>query len=232
MRVAVCISGYIRNYKPYWDIFVKNVIDANPTFTFDIFISTWSQTNTKNSLAYERRGDTNFSDIDITALYNAFNPVSIMIERSDSDLFKEKEVYRAQDRRINVPATFSQFYKVRNVGVLLQEYAKARNIEYNMVIRHRFDYELKNPIKLEQYDPACIYVENESYDMTWISDKFAICSYQNFITYSKFYDNFQRLIDSSGKIIPEELFPIYFKENNIEIRKTDTLNPATWPPRY
>ncbi len=46
MKIAICISGLIREAKACWPNFKKYLIDANPEHQFDIFVFTWQADRT------------------------------------------------------------------------------------------------------------------------------------------------------------------------------------------
>ena len=45
MKVALQISGHLRQINETWPLFKKNIFEANPECEFDIFIHTWSNTD-------------------------------------------------------------------------------------------------------------------------------------------------------------------------------------------
>lgn len=123
---------------------------------------------------------------------------------------------------------FSQFYKVKSVGKILEDYIHSSRKKYDLVIRTRFDL-LYTPINLTTLNPSFFYVEDERHNNPekiidgilgtclpeWLSDKFAICNFDTFMIYSKFYDHLIRLINETKEICPEHFLYLYIcKENN------------------
>jgi hypothetical protein len=229
-KVAICLTGHIRNYNNYFHKLYENIILNNSgKFEFDVLVSTWSNINSKNSHSHVRRNNTDFSKIDISELYSVINPKIILVEKEEIDIFKKFENISGTNITKSV---FSQFYKVNQIFKFLEEYQISNQINYKYIIRSRFDFEIFNKINLEEIDPNFFNVEDETYDMDWISDKFCITNFNNFKIFSNFYSELENLILENGTNIPEKLMAIHFKKNNIEVKKNKILNPYSWPPRY
>ena len=225
-KAAVCFSGHVRNYSAYLDFFKTNIIDANRGYDFDVFISTWSTRNTINSHAY-KRGEIDCNTFDINDLIQAYNPTSILIEKCNVDVFHQYKHYIGGA----IPeAVFAQFYKLKQVFKLLSSYKESNNLNYEVVIRARFDYRFKHDINIEGIDLSNFNVENEGMGEDWVSDKFSISTYDIFMVYATFFDNLERLIHKTQQNISERLLSRFLVENNIKVFKNDMLNPYSWPP--
>lgn len=216
-KVAVCICGFVRNYEKYFNSFFENIITPNKEqYDFDFFISTWDIRNTRLTRAFENRNINDFSEIPINEIKKMFNPVSIIVEHFDDTLFNEYSKYKGTNEPTSL---FSQFYKLRQVGTLLEDYVDASDNMYDFVIRTRFDIHIPKTVKLCLLDSSLFYVDDEKYGMGWTSDKFCICSYHNFCIYSKFFNHLEELINRRGDNIPEYLLNMYLEDNKIKFVK-------------
>lgn len=76
-KVAICISGFVRDYERFHKSLFDNIIEYNKNyFEFDIFISTWDTRNTKISRSFIERKMNDFSDIDIEDIKRFYNPIT------------------------------------------------------------------------------------------------------------------------------------------------------------
>ena len=48
-RIAVCLSGHLRSIEAGYENFYEKVIQANPEYEFDFFISTWNSREWRDS---------------------------------------------------------------------------------------------------------------------------------------------------------------------------------------
>ena len=229
-RVAICICGFVRDFeKTYQNIF-DTIINNNPNYEFDIFIHTWDKINTKNSQLFITGGDgrnayDNFNTYDYNRLIQIYNPKSICIDRYNDDNFKRFEKYLNPKLPGNNPiAVFSQFYKVSKCleQVLMEQ--RLKNINYDIIIRTRFDLNA-NPINLDEFEVTdnILYVENEGLPENWTSDKFAIMNTKVTEAYASFYHNLESLIDQTNICLPEVLMAVFFKTLNIQINKSSKI---------
>ena len=186
MNIAICISGFIRNSLYNKSLFT-NLIDNNPNMNFNIFIDTWDVYNSSISHAFIRRNYDNFNKVDINKLIENYKPNVINIENYNNEIFNYYEHYKGTNI---TQAVFSQFYKVQKCKRLMTDYMKSNNCKYDYIIRTRFDL-IYNKINLLNFDTNIMFFEEEHIS-NWISDKFSISNYQNFIIYSDFFDNLER----------------------------------------
>ena len=229
MKVAICYNGFARNYMPYFYNTKAKLIDSNPDYDFDIYISTWDTINSAESHAYERRNDSNFNSLDVYTLKNLINPVSMQIDKFKGSIFEKYSKYKGVN---NTKAVFSQFYKLLQVKQLMEQHIEMYELKYDIVIKLRFDYEILSIIKFQELDMNLFHVEDENGGTEWISDKFSISNLENFKIFTNFYNQIEILMIELGTNIPELLLAEYFKKVNLLILKNKLLNPVSWPPRF
>jgi hypothetical protein len=234
-KVAVCISGFVRDFEKTHQNLFDNIINNNPNYQFDIFIHTWDKINTQSSQLFIR-GDIdgrnaydNFNTYDSNRLIQIYNPKSICIDRYGDDNFKKFEKYLIANNGAglggnNPIAVFSQFYKVAKCAEMAISNEHLTGEKYDIIIRTRFDLNA-NPINLDDFELTddMIYLENDGSLGDWSSDKFAIMNGAVNEVYRSFYYNLESLIDQTNVCLPERLMAAFFKALNIRMEKTTKI---------
>lgn len=227
-KVALCISGYVRDFENSYQNLFSNIINNNSNYDFDIFIHTWDIVNSKNTQLYGRNGKdkrkffNNFNKINYEKLISTYNPKSICIEKYDDTHFQRYSDYQFGN---NPLAVFPQFYKVTECGKLVTSYSMFDNQEYDIFIRTRFDSEVK-PINLDNLNltEKDFYVETDGVTIkNWISDKFSIMNKNGFNAYINFYQNLENLILQHKTTIPEYLLFYHLKNSQIKFSKSSEI---------
>lgn len=232
-RVAICISGHMREYKKLKSKFYSNFIECNPDYDFDIFISTWNTKNTVISHAYQRRNYENFELLDINEIIEHYNPVDIIFEENNDELFSKFDYIRG----VNITrAVISQFYKINQVGNLMINYSENNNIRYDYIVRIRPDVFFREPVILDKLDMSLINLEYDDVGLRpdgtvsafgspgWISDKMLIMDIEKFKVFIEIYNKFENLVNKTGHNIPEILIYRHFLDNNLPYIKLNELN--------
>lgn len=111
-KIAVCLSGQLRNFKDTFPYFKKNIVDELQP---DIFIFTDKFENDLNLL---------------------YNPIDIGVQTSTiTNTFNFKETHGST----NPVSLLNQFYKIASCNKLKQKHEIKENFKYDIVIRCRFD---------------------------------------------------------------------------------------------
>lgn len=154
MKVALCLSGHIRNLEQNYYSIKKNLLDYYDT---DIFIHTWDtygwriEGNLITSGGF--KGFDHYSDkIDAQNIIDLINPKKIVIEQYEnyeSEFLKKAEKYKNnlkfpdKDRPVNV---VSMWYKINKCNELKTQQELENNFKYDIVIRSRPDLVYFKPI--------------------------------------------------------------------------------------
>ena len=233
MKIAICISGHVRNFEKYSKEFFEKVIDANTHHEIDIFISTWDKNNSISSFASLRRGYKDDNDLDVLKMLNIYKPKMYIVERNNDNIFANFDrIGHSNNPRYVVP----QFYKVNQVGNLLKYYIQSTGTNYDLVMKTRFDlvYEgtedvdlsntnfdlIPKKLKFDDIDVNYFNVEHDyNHYQEWIQDKVFISNPENYFKYIDIYNNLQHLIDSTGSYTAEQLTFFWLKSQNIPIKK-------------
>jgi hypothetical protein len=151
-KVAVCMSGHIRNIK---NIDIQMFLDCFSQFDFDIYAHTWSssgeQIASKSRVGIEYSDKNNLSNIEY--FIKNFNPKNILIEDDiDFSGIAPKNFYFygspvSNGGYVNATAMpkniLSQFYSMKKSYEII-DFDKS---QYDFIIKSRFDFKLTSQIK-------------------------------------------------------------------------------------
>lgn len=233
MKVAVCISGHLRSFSEGYDYFFKNIIEANPGFKFDFFVSTWDVRDWRTE---DRNKHTKniFEDFN-----NIYNPVTMDIEDNivwDTSKYMPhvhnvrwlKKGYGGI--RSNGGHILGMYYKIKKSNDLKVSYELKNNFKYDLVIRHRTDFAIEKSINLERildnaketiYIPNCD--EKARNSGIPIRDVFAVSSSENMDYYSSLFDNIDFIVKKYDMFRPEPMLYNYLSENK-DIKTLELIN--------
>lgn len=201
MRVALCISGMPRYVKEGHHLFSKNLLGFEK---MDIFIHTWVDKDTG-----VHKGMTRLDSIEeVKQLYNVTNSIE-EAQRYDiapQGVSKEEFVH------------WSMFYSVWSANNLKKQHEVENNMEYDCVIRTRFDCALLEPLNVAEYTGDTVYAP-------WIHRGTTIMDWFNFSTsktmdiHTNVWKDMPRhkkagVMMTSG----EELLTAQLQTNNIEFK--------------
>jgi hypothetical protein len=224
-KVAICISGYVRDFENCYKNLFDSIVNCNANYDFDIFIHTWNTVNSKNTQLYSRNGTdnrkffNNFSNIDYEKLVSVYKPKSICVEEYNNMHFQRYSDYQFGNNPLGV---FAQFYKVSQCSGLVNSYSMFGDRDYDIFIRTRFDA-ATNYISLDNFNLVNMdfYVENDGVSIpNWISDKFSIMNKIGFTAYANFYYNLNSLILKHKTTIPEYLLYSHLVSSNVRFSKS------------
>jgi hypothetical protein len=201
MRIAVCLSGQLRNYKetfPYFKNFIINELDP------DIFI---------------------FTDEYDPKLIELYSPKKIDFT---TKLIENNFSYRYRHTSTNDISLLNQFYKISECNKLKCKYEEENNFKYDLVIRCRFDAFFVRKFNKEEllldndeilvpwgWDFKCVSEYAET-------DIFAIGKSETIDKYSSVFDNLEKY---KNDIIfhPESIMGYNLFMNNVRV-KTYLIN--------
>jgi hypothetical protein len=208
MKIAICLSGMVRNFENTYPSFKKFIIDEhNP----DIFFSGYP-----NSKGFE------YCESKIIELYS---PKKIIIQEYTDDLRKmicnNEEKYKARPET-KVNNFLSQMYNIKKCDLLRQEYEKENNFKYDVVIRSRIDvfyfkkFEEKE-LQMAQFGYILIPTEWDfkTVNIRAVSDSFAMTNSKNMTKYSNLYNNFDEYYNAGVQIHPETIFGFHLIQQGL-----------------
>jgi len=217
MRIAVCLSGFPRNYKETFDFFKKHVIDAlNP----DLFFFGYNQkSGVFDNEFVDKFKFTNYIIGDYTQ--DVSNEISLLC-----DGWKPTKLHSSTRFEGGCK---SQFYNIYKSNELKNKFEKNNNITYDIIIRARFEAFFVRDITVEE---ILRYPENTiSIPPEWnfkeiggygVTDQFAIGNkkmmdiYSDAIKYFKMYNNTHGVLCH-----PETLMGYHLHYNKLKINEID-----------
>lgn len=195
MKVALCLSGGLRNFKDTYYSFKHFIIDKYET---DVFFF---------GLENKEGIDQNTKD-----LIELYNPKKFKINKS--------EFYNSVTCKYDIPSSFYAFYNVLKCNDLKSEYERENNFKYDLVIRSRTDYFWFRYLTSHELDLAknniLIPKEWAFKEVNWFArfDGFALGSTDLINSYSDLFNH----IDEYAKNIkfhPESFCGYHLLFNNI-----------------
>lgn len=151
MKIAICLSGFIRTWEQSKKSFLVNLVQNNEC---DLFIHTYNQ----NYFEYSaERSDIYYTDDEIKEMFGGLNVKKIVIEdrnlilpelQSESKKFENFQNYKIRikessednDNFVNLGIRiFDQLRKIHLSNELRKNYEKESQIKYDFIVKTRFD---------------------------------------------------------------------------------------------
>ena len=167
MKIALCISGQPRFFEKGYNHIKKNIIDVNKDV--DIFLHFWFDKNEINNTGYSNTSKTytnNNSDniqlSNIEKIRKMYNPQKMSFEKQYDFNYFIKRDYSSNVSSLGNPfAIFSQYYSAHRSIILKNEYELENGLEYDVVIKCRYDLNIDKPLKITSYDEKLLYFHND-----------------------------------------------------------------------
>ena len=242
MKVAVCLSGHIRNFSDCKESFVNHIVKQyNP----DIFIHTWDEygygrngsptnpINEKTKLCIEKNKHLGFSQnteilrgtpkID-QELFSDLNVKEMVIESYDEiepDILKIAERVVVKDNIDYPPNFISAIRKVKLCNELRKKYEQQNDVHYDIIIKARPDLMYHNVVIHENPNQLFTPV-NQSYGV--MSDIFYYSNSNIIDKFCTFYDLLETYIEKGYHFNPHRLMLKHLEETKIPFCKDSQLN--------
>jgi len=206
MKTAICFSGLPRFIKEGHKMFSKNLIGFEE---MDIFFHTWSNPSKGNSEQLSRKDS-------IEEIHNLYNVV---------DYIEESQLHDIAPSGISHEEFihWSMFYSIWSANNLKKQYETKNGMEYDCVIRTRFDCALLDPLNVMEH------INDFNFVCTpWIHKHGVIMDWLNFSS-SKIMDTHSEVWKNMGSYknqgvqmnSGEELLTNHLKTNNIGFKSID-----------
>ena len=213
MKVALCLSGHVRNIELTYRGLKKHILDIYDT---DIFLSAWDTRGwrVEGQLNSIFKGFDYFSEkVNQQQVIDLLKPKSYFFENYTEHehwITEQSEKYKSnlrvpdRDRPAN---STSAWYKIYNCNELKKEFERKNNFKYDLVIRSRFDIEygsniIDNPILYNKDD--CMFTPYiYSYDLA--SDILSISSSQNIDKYCELFKNMDLIYHEGCMMNPHNI---------------------------
>lgn len=231
MKIAIILSGHLRSYRDTFSSFQK-LKDLLQSFgQVDVFCHTWDIEDSISASWWKEHSagivpETNVNEKEVSDLYQ---PTAIRIE--PSKFFKEASL--AIHSAIPVSALLSMIYSQHAAYLLMDNYARERNISYDLVVKTRYDleYEIAEAFgeKLKNINNFRLLVPNSnSFELTGAcADIFAAGNHNSMSEYLKFYERFDEALsfyrDLYKVFIPELFLRTYLDKFNIKNNESEGI---------
>ena len=162
MKIAICISGQPRNYEEGFYELKKWFLDR---YDCDVYIHTWKDTKSSFELSHNftQKRHYNFVEEDYSRILELYQPKDYFFQKPI--IFDENKI--TGDLGVSLNTILSQSYSIQQSFNL----ANQSGIEYDLVIRYRFDLQFTDYVS-----PECIFLK----DLTKVDpNKFNCFSYQH-----------------------------------------------------
>jgi hypothetical protein len=189
MKIAVCISGQPRSIKAGYAFLKKNMLDYQKMkqHKVDVFLHSWAD---KHSI-----DNRDFSHFDMYAADTGIRGAKLSTPLNKENITKkfpniDNPAYPAYN-------TYSMWYSVAEANNLKREYELSNGMEYDVVVRTRFDFALNRVFDFETYDLNKIHVPNCRMvpGNNFCSDMFAFGSSKVMNLYSNTFSNIEYFYD-------------------------------------
>ena len=222
MKIAICISGQPRHYEIGYVSLKKAILDK---YDCDIFIHTWWD---DKEGVYDRSGFADRREVNENPIYKDIPEGINSLYKPKSFIHEPQKPFNLNDKGFELSAfitpfmLYSQKYSIKQANDLKSEYEKQNEIEYEWVIRMRFDLDLDlMRLDLSKYDSKYIYINAGVYQVKTdtnygIDDCLAIGSSKNIDVYSNLYEKLNKyLIAEKQKAASEHIIYHHLVKNKI-----------------
>lgn len=208
MKIALCFSGQPRGLSAAFEYYKKNLLSV---YDVDVFCHSW------NSNLNEK-------------ILELYSPKSYKFEPSKFGEECDKKYLNTPNPDKWPPRfTVSALYSVNQSLKLCEN----KNIEYDWVIKTRYDYALNVVIPFQKLNKTKLYIPNCRMvpERNFGNDQFAFSSYENMKKYMSIYPNIDKYYDMGTQMIGEEMTKANLIEHNLvgeNLVYVDMNNP--FPP--
>ncbi len=225
MKVALCLQGQPRNWKPSVNHLHKFIISQYDT---DVFGHTWWDKNmighTYGTSPFTGGGTYTIKENDIEELQREYNFKKFQVDPPrcfiDGKQYKVKELPEKRDSIID--SLKSRYFSLKTVLTLAEQYEKEHNLNYDWIIISRYDISIMQMPMLITLHPHKIYVEDYVHSgRKWIlNDMLIIVGKKHKYVHKNIYDNFDNIWHLMQNI-PEKYIPII---KGTELEHTPGIN--------
>ena len=155
LKVALCLSGFVRNYHKVYPTILNNIVNV---LNADVFFHTW------DNHGYQKIDRSEFSNtwrpvpdpmsnvLDVNALVSVIKPKKYLVENNQEIIntfdFKRYEGLFVYYHQAKPQFIQSQMYSIYKSNELKKLYEEENGFTYDIVIKLRFDYSIYSPIPL------------------------------------------------------------------------------------
>jgi len=208
MKIAICFSGHLRNFKDLLNNFKEKILLFREENQVDIFFSIWDTYEPEYSWSNQENKISNYIN---TEEILQINPIKIEIENFNSiknqfllKNFTNIECTNPQIIKDGVLHSTPMFYKIYKANKLKKEHEETYNFKYDLVMRYRsnlfIDGDINLNINKNTLYNKCLYT-----DIIGLDDVFAYGDSNIINEYSNLYNNLPLILNKYKRLGPEEI---------------------------
>ena len=203
---------------------------------FDFFIDTWDLLDWRSSLGPLEKPD-KLSFKNLMSTMGLYNPTQIRIQKNlDFDTSEYVRYVKQGDVKKNSRGEhiLGMYYKILKANALKAVHEVELRFRYDLVIRHRTDFGLKDPLvitdDLVEKCQSTIFVAQPYNKMpSWRTDVFALSSSKNMDYYSSLFARMDDLVHQNQIFRPEILLYHHLEQpKNLQVE----VLPNNWEIIY
>lgn len=189
MKIALVLSGQLRAFQQGYNFIKKNLLDH---YDVDVFFHTWSK-NWNNKVL------------------ELYNPKEALVE--DDTVFGKFNGYKIASDNHPARNTIMMYRSIRYADMLRQK----SDINYDWIVRTRFDFGLNKKINFEQLNTNKMYFcdTRKNENATTVHDQFAITTPSDMNVYSNVYENIDTYHSEGCVVNGEDLLIWHLNKNNL-----------------
>ncbi len=166
MKIAICFSGASRDFNSCLPSIKKYLIQNNDV---DFFLHLWDSTKKTEDISYNFKWK-NYEG-DINRIIELLKPKKYVIDTFNKDweeiILKES---RIEPNKLNTQNDknygfncCSMYYKIKLCYQLVEDYMKETGVNYDIIIRARFDFIWEKYINFDNFDENKLYLIKDRY---------------------------------------------------------------------
>ena len=191
MKIALCLSGQLRSFSETFEYISRNLLANNEV---DVYFHTWSK-NWNSSVVDMYKPNDYFVELDnLVGLFSESNYTSISPSHP--------------------PRNFFMMYRSILMADLLRQ---SSNIEYDWIVRTRFDFALNKKIDFASLNKDKMYFCNTRMNEkhTAIHDQIVVSTPNDMSIYSSVYKNIDQYYSEGCVLNGEELLEHHLKKHKM-----------------
>ncbi len=199
MKIALCLSGQPRAFKHGYEFVYKNLLKDNDV---TVFIHTWQSPESHEAII-------------------KYKAKTWQVENAlTNDLSKYTNVPPPQPNwKVKDPAraTWNQLYGVMVCNSLKSEFELLYDMNFDWVIRSRFDFAINVKIPFAELDNTKLYIPNcrQVPNRDFGNDQFAFSSSENMDKYADTFTHLDRFYESGVQMMCEDMMSANWKEKGL-----------------
>jgi hypothetical protein len=209
LKLALCLSGQARGLIKAKKYVKENLLDR---YDVDVFAHTWKPSG--GILKIKLFEDINFLYDPIHLAYDYPLPVT-----TNADMVVPNSSH---------PANFctSMFYSIYKANDLRIRHQITKEINYDFVIRSRFDLALNKVIDFSSLEKGKVYVSKDTDGPNaLLNDQFAIADPDTMNIYASTFLHLRKLYDSGVSLCGHEMLQEQLLRNSIPVERIDINHP-------